>query len=306
MAAPTVPVTIKLSSQDGIPYPNTVVTAKLDRNDVYQGFVISDEVSGTTDDLGMVVLHLFPNNPETGLGTTGSIYTFKAFPVGGKAWKVTAQIPNVTACNLEDVIHLDMVDGLSEAEAAAARAQLYAIQAAQALPVFSTTPPENPSANMQWIDANSGRRFTWIVDADSGQWVETGASIQIGYDTAVQAAESAADAAQSADKAVQYMRSYLGSHATPPTTDSEGNPLLEGAMYWSSTYDRLYTWDGSTWIPIASAAGGGGDDVFYENDTTVTTSYTISTGKNAMSAGPISINPGVTLTVPTGSTLTIL
>ena len=306
MAAPTVPVTIKLSSQDGIPYPNTVVTAKLDRNDVYQGFVISDEVSGTTDDLGMVVLHLFPNNPETGLGTTGSIYTFKAFPVGGKAWKVTAQIPNVTACNLEDVIHLDVVDGLSEAEAAAARAQLYAIQAAQALPVFSTTPPENPSANMQWIDANSGRRFTWIVDADSGQWVETGASIQIGYDTAVQAAESAADAAQSADKAVQYMRSYLGSHATPPTTDSEGNPLLEGAMYWSSTYDRLYTWDGSTWIPMASAAGGGGDDVFYENDTTVTTSYTISTGKNAMSAGPISINPGVTLTVPTGSTLTIL
>lgn len=306
MAAPTVPVTIKLSSQDGIPYPNTVVTAKLDRNDVYQGFVISDEVSGTTDGLGMVVLHLFPNNPETGLGTTGSIYTFKAFPVGGRAWKVTAQIPNVTACNLEDVIHLDMVDGLSEAEAAAARAQLYAIQAAQALPVFSTTPPENPSANMQWIDANSGRRFTWIVDADSGQWVETGASIQIGYDTAVQAAESAADAAQSADKAVQYMRSYLGSHATPPTTDSEGNPLLEGAMYWSSTYDRLYTWDGSTWIPMASAAGGGGDDVFYENDTTVTTSYSISTGKNAMSAGPISINPGVTLTVPTGSTLTIL
>lgn len=306
MAAPTVPVTIKLSSQDGIPYPNTVVTAKLDRNDVYQGFVISDEVSGTTDDLGMVVLHLFPNNPETGLGTTGSIYTFKAFPVGGKAWKVTAQIPNVTACNLEDVIHLDMVDGLSEAEAAAARAQLYAIQAAQALPVFSTTPPENPSANMQWIDANSGRRFTWIVDADSGQWVETGASIQIGYDTAVQAAESAADAAQSADKAVQYMRSYLGSHATPPTTDSEGNALLDGAMYWSSTYDRLYTWDGSTWIPMASAAGGGGDDVFYENDTTVTTSYSISAGKNAMSAGPISINPGVTLTVPTGSTLTIL
>ena len=47
-------------------------------------------------------------------------------------------------------------------------------------------------------------------------------------------------------------------------------------------------------------------EVFYENPTTVTTDYTITTNKNAMSAGPITINSGVTITVPNGSTWTVV
>jgi len=54
------------------------------------------------------------------------------------------------------------------------------------------------------------------------------------------------------------------------------------------------------------ATGGGSDEVFYENDQTVTTNYTITNGKNAMAAGPISINSGVTVTVGSGETLTIV
>lgn len=52
--------------------------------------------------------------------------------------------------------------------------------------------------------------------------------------------------------------------------------------------------------------GGTGNVVFYENDQTVTQDYTITSGKNAMSAGPITVNSGVTVTVPTGSTWTIV
>lgn len=52
--------------------------------------------------------------------------------------------------------------------------------------------------------------------------------------------------------------------------------------------------------------GGGTDNVFFENDQTVTTNYTITTGKNAMSAGPISVDPGVTITIPTGSYWSII
>jgi len=54
------------------------------------------------------------------------------------------------------------------------------------------------------------------------------------------------------------------------------------------------------------ATGGLGNPVFYENDQTVTADYTITTNKNAMSAGPITINTGVTVTVPTGSTWVIV
>ena len=54
------------------------------------------------------------------------------------------------------------------------------------------------------------------------------------------------------------------------------------------------------------ATGGGTDQVFYENDQAVTTNYTITTNKNAVTAGPVTINSGVTVTVPSGSAWVIV
>ena len=68
-----------------------------------------------------------------------------------------------------------------------------------------------------------------------------------------------------------------------------------------------FSGDGSALTGIsAGATGGGSDEIFYENGQTVTTDYTITNGKNAMAAGPISINSGVTVTVGAGETLTIV
>jgi hypothetical protein len=57
---------------------------------------------------------------------------------------------------------------------------------------------------------------------------------------------------------------------------------------------------------VTGAQGGGSDRLFWENDQTMTTDYTITAGKNAMTAGAISINSGVTLTIPNGSTYTVV
>ena len=65
--------------------------------------------------------------------------------------------------------------------------------------------------------------------------------------------------------------------------------------------------DGSALTGIsAGATGGGSDEIFYENGQTITTDYTITNGKNAMSAGPITINTGVTVTVGTGENWTVV
>ena len=53
----------------------------------------------------------------------------------------------------------------------------------------------------------------------------------------------------------------------------------------------------------ASAVTNGG--AFYENAKTVTADYTLS-GSNAMAAGPITVNSGITVTVSSGDTLTIV
>ena len=69
------------------------------------------------------------------------------------------------------------------------------------------------------------------------------------------------------------------------------------------------TGDGSglTGLPAGAPVGGASTNtVFFENDNSVDVSYTISTDKNAMAAGPIAIKAGVTVTVPSGSFLTIV
>jgi len=52
--------------------------------------------------------------------------------------------------------------------------------------------------------------------------------------------------------------------------------------------------------------GGSNDQIFYENGQTVTVDYTITTGNNAMTAGPITVNSGVTITIPAGSTWSVV
>ena len=67
--------------------------------------------------------------------------------------------------------------------------------------------------------------------------------------------------------------------------------------------------DGSNLTGLqAGATGGnsGGNAIFWENDQTVTHDYTISTNKNAGTFGPVTINNGVTVTVPNNSVWTIV
>ena len=56
----------------------------------------------------------------------------------------------------------------------------------------------------------------------------------------------------------------------------------------------------------AGAVGGGSDEIFWENDQTITQDYTISNSKNAGSFGPITIQSGVTVTVGSGETWTVV
>ena len=66
----------------------------------------------------------------------------------------------------------------------------------------------------------------------------------------------------------------------------------------------------SSTVDVAISGGGavgtGTDRIFFESDQTVTQSYTVSAGKNAMAAGPIAVASGQTITIPSGSELTIV
>jgi len=57
---------------------------------------------------------------------------------------------------------------------------------------------------------------------------------------------------------------------------------------------------------VGAVGGSGTDQIFFLNDQVVTASYSIPSTKNAMTAGPITVNAGVIVTVPSGSTWTVV
>ena len=69
--------------------------------------------------------------------------------------------------------------------------------------------------------------------------------------SATAAASSATDAATTYDN---FDDRYLGSKASAPTVDNDGNTLLVGAIYWNSTLNNMYVWSGSTWVQIATTS----------------------------------------------------
>ena len=87
--------------------------------------------------------------------------------------------------------------------------------------------------------------------------------------------------------------------------DASGDPQLLAI----GTNGQTLVSDGTdiSWGDAAAGAtGAGSDKIFWENGQTVTQSYTITNNYNAMSAGPITINNSVTVTVGDGETWTIV
>ena len=97
-----------------------------------------------------------------------------------------------------------------------------------------------------------------------------------------------------------YWKVPVGTTAQRPTGAS-------GMIRYNSSVGKYEGYSASAWASIGGGAtGGGADEVFVENGQTVTTNYTLSTNKNASSVGPITINAGITVTVPSGSTWAII
>ena len=93
-----------------------------------------------------------------------------------------------------------------------------------------------------------------------------------------------------------------------PKTDSARDLGLTGTRFRAAYVDTYYG-DGSnlTNLPAGAPVGGASTNtVFFENDKAVAVNYQITSTKNAMSAGPIAINAGIAVTVPSGCSLTIV
>ena len=82
-----------------------------------------------------------------------------------------------------------------------------------------------------------------------------------------------------------------------------------GAIVTGVLTATSFSGDGSSLsnLPAGAPVGGASTNtVFFENAKEVAVNYQITTNKNAMSAGPLQINAGIAVTVPSGSAWTIV
>jgi hypothetical protein len=158
-----------------------------------------------------------------------------------------------------------------------------------------------------------------------GDGTVTAAKITSGAVTTAKIADDAVTGAKIADDAVNSEHYTDGSIDTAHIADdqvtlakmaglargkiiygnSSGNPT---ALTVGSSGQTLVS-DGTdiSWGDAAAGAtGGGSDKIFWENGQTVTTNYTITNNHNAMSAGPITINNSIVVTIGTGENWTIV
>ena len=100
---------------------------------------------------------------------------------------------------------------------------------------------------------------------------------------------------------------YVGFQA-PATISSSLTWTLPAADAAVSGYALVSDASGNlSWAAAGGGAvGGGSNEIFWENDQTITQDYTITNGKNAGSFGPITIQSGVTVTVGSGETWTVV
>jgi hypothetical protein len=102
--------------------------------------------------------------------------------------------------------------------------------------------------------------------------------------------------------------SSTGSALIPTGTTAERDSTPESGLFrFNSDTDSFEGYNGSAWGAVGGGAtGGAGNAVFYENDQTISVNYTITEGKNAMTAGPVTLADGVEVTIPDGTTWTIV
>jgi len=88
------------------------------------------------------------------------------------------------------------------------------------------------------------------------------------------------------------------------TTGQRDVSPANGMFRYNSTLSEFEGYADSAWGSIGGGASAGG--AIYENSNAVAANYTLTSGTNGMSVGPITIASGVTVTVPSGANWVVL
>lgn len=133
----------------------------------------------------------------------------------------------------------------------------------------------------------------------------------IGTAVSADAASAAASAAAAAASYDSFDDRYLGTKSSAPTLDNDGNALLTGAIYFNTSANKFYAWNGSSWQELTSTItvtrwkktmSGGETTLTGTDDNSVSLSYTV--GWEQLFLNGVKLSRGDDYTATTGTTVT--
>jgi len=142
---------------------------------------------------------------------------------------------------------------------------------------------QNASTNAATATTKASEAATSATNAATS---ETNAATSATAAAASQAA-AAASASSAATAYDSFDDRYLGVKSSDPTVDNDGNALVSGALYFSSTSNTMQVYDGASWIAATSAgnvslliyeytATSGQTTFSGSDDNSATLSYTVN------------------------------
>jgi hypothetical protein len=172
--------------------------------------------------------------------------------------------------------------------------------------------PAGPLPAKAQLQTDASGLLTWSTDVDGIPWtakgqlvvgtgINTDVILNVGADTAVLVADSTTASGLSySDTSTTAIQIPAGTTLQQPVSPSIGQ------IRYNTDNNEFEGYSGAPplWQSIGGMpTGGGSDKIFYLNSQTVTVDYTLPSlplAKNAMSAGPITIAAGITVTIPAG------
>jgi len=152
-----------------------------------------------------------------------------------------------TAAELAET-NAETAQGLAESARDASQSAQSAAETAEANAATSEFNASTSASNAATSETNASTSAS-TATAQAGI-ATTKASEAASSATDAQTAQTAAESAQSATEDLfdQFGDQYLGSKASDPTTDNDGDPLNSGDVYWNTSNNTLRFYNGTAWV----------------------------------------------------------
>jgi hypothetical protein len=257
-----------------------------------------------------VLVNSIQQDPISSYSVSGGLVTFTEAPSVGSnnivvIYRSTATITftNVTTAQINDgaVTLSKLASGVIPSTVAVFNTANAAFLQANSAFLRANTP--SATANSAAIYANGA--FTAANAAVAVNTTQNN-SITVALNTANAAFTTAnnanANGSITAAKLDIKSANGVGAVILPAGTTAQRPSGTSGSIRYNTSTGQFEGYTSTDWGSIGGGATGGGNDtVFFLNANTVTANYTITSGFNALSAGPITINANVTVNIANGA-----